>query len=373
MAQTSRLKEIEREARSEFERLGRAVTRQAVEGYAEGAFFFDFEAYLAASTAITLNSKILATKYGLGGYGSIASVDDISEYWLFQKAPGVDITLSQSLHKATKDAEAIVGATIKQHVKATTTWKRLAKELTEKTNTLGDTPKVLKDLQKQAEEVFGKQFATTAQKAELRRLISKVNSQVKKLAQNGAPTKALQNAYRRVIQAAEKGDVKLLARKMSAAVQRKAIYNNERISRTEIARAQYEAFTRRAKEEGIKFVRSVLDDRHRIFDECTMIAQADFYGLGPGVYPIEKAPQYPYHPNCLCDHQTVTKRDIKGRKPQFSNQRAEEYLSKLPEYKRNAMLQDGNIKDWRQDLKGYEKELERRPKPLPKKYVVVKN
>jgi hypothetical protein len=39
---------------------------------------------------------------------------------------------------------------------------------------------------------------------------------------------------------------------------------------------------------------------HPESDICDTLSTQDKYGLGPGNYPVEKAPEIPAHPNCLC-------------------------------------------------------------------------
>lgn len=49
-----------------------------------------------------------------------------------------------------------------------------------------------------------------------------------------------------------------------------------------------------------KGVRFILSASHPVYDICDPIVEADDYGLGPGGYPLDAAPDYPFHPNCLC-------------------------------------------------------------------------
>lgn len=47
-------------------------------------------------------------------------------------------------------------------------------------------------------------------------------------------------------------------------------------------------------------VRFILSAAHPEYDICDIHCELDDYGLGPGGYPLESAPDYPFHPNCLC-------------------------------------------------------------------------
>lgn len=46
-----------------------------------------------------------------------------------------------------------------------------------------------------------------------------------------------------------------------------------------------------------------LSGRHHIYDECDVLAETDFHGMGPGVYPAELWPTAP-HPFCGCTRTT---------------------------------------------------------------------
>lgn len=49
-----------------------------------------------------------------------------------------------------------------------------------------------------------------------------------------------------------------------------------------------------------KGVRFILSGSHPEYDICDVYCATDDYGLGPGGYPLDEAPDYPFHPNCLC-------------------------------------------------------------------------
>lgn len=91
----------------------------------------------------------------------------------------------------------------------------------------------------------------------------------------------------------------------AAALARRLGYDARRIARTEVASAFREADNLAALESPVvKGVRHRLSGNHPQIDECDILATADFYGLGPGVYPPGYAPALP-HPHCLCFLETV--------------------------------------------------------------------
>ncbi len=357
------LKSINKDIERQFSEMGLAFTDEMYHLWLTyGKIDFNQKAFLDEATRITVEGMIEATTISLGTL-QIASVEGLSEYYLFSNYKGG--TLSEALRNSAKEASVIMEATMKEHIKATTNWKKLTKSFTDKKLSKGDLPKYLTELNQASYDVLKDPTNKLANKR-LKAKLKAAKAKILKLEKSGAPTKALKNSYKKVIRAVEKGNKPALQKSMDYAMQRKAIYNNERIARTEMARAQSLAFQRQIQEEGVETVQVLLDSRHNIIDECDMITGANMYGLGKGVYPADRAPMPPYHPNCVCSVIPSTK-DSKGAR--FSNTRAKAYLSKLPKNRRDAMLQGGNIKDWRQDLKGYDGELDQKPKALPKKYV----
>ena len=41
-------------------------------------------------------------------------------------------------------------------------------------------------------------------------------------------------------------------------------------------------------------------------------ATVDAYGLGPGIFPKDKAPELPAHPHCLCHYEKVYASELSG-------------------------------------------------------------
>lgn len=76
-------------------------------------------------------------------------------------------------------------------------------------------------------------------------------------------------------------------------------YNLERVLRTEMNRAYTQAYVSTASQHedfaGVKFN---LSPNHPRTDICDLYANANLYGLGPGVYPVGQSP-WPAHPNTL--------------------------------------------------------------------------
>nr|MBL8412731.1 hypothetical protein [Dechloromonas sp.] len=79
-----------------------------------------------------------------------------------------------------------------------------------------------------------------------------------------------------------------------------ALYQAQRVFRTEINRAHGEAYIAGAERHpdfaGFKFLLSPAHPRH---DICDLLASQNLYGLGPGVYPSRAKTPWPAHPNTL--------------------------------------------------------------------------
>lgn len=119
-------------------------------------------------------------------------------------------------------------------------------------------------------------------------------------------TPALRIAYKKLVAAIDAENEYKLKKAVHVATQERTRYFAERIARTEIARAQnagvYEKYV--DNDDCIGF-RWRLSSAHPVYDICDMYANADLYGLGPGIYPKDKLPMMPAHPNCMCHIQPV--------------------------------------------------------------------
>lgn len=83
-------------------------------------------------------------------------------------------------------------------------------------------------------------------------------------------------------------------------------FNARRIAATEFQQARGEAeiqhFMRDPLVEGVA---RDLAPAHDHTDHCDVLASQDLYGMGPGVYPVGKAPPLAVHPFDMCSHRTV--------------------------------------------------------------------
>ncbi len=114
-------------------------------------------------------------------------------------------------------------------------------------------------------------------------------------------------------------------------------YEALRLARTEMTAAYGEGVLVAAKvnpaTQGIKYI---LSKSHPKKDICDDITGVDSYGLGIGVYPIDNAPSYPFHPHCLCVVLTV-------------NEQPKDLVQRLKRWNNNPMSEP-SLENWYQNI-----------------------
>ncbi len=215
--------------------------------------------------------------------------------------------------------------------------------------------------------------------------IKQAESQIALLASDGAPTKSLKAAFSELLEATKELNQKALDKAIMVAVEEKSRYLAERIARTEISAAWGDGFLakHRADDDVIAF-RWVLNSRHPRYDICDIHANADLYGLGPGVYPKNKFPKRPAHPHCMCLIEPVYagEIDIDPRKEaeilnnaKFNPKAMEKFLEKLPRDKQLQLFGEYGLKawrkgeDWRQYLRLWEGHADTKGRLDPESFV----
>lgn len=120
-------------------------------------------------------------------------------------------------------------------------------------------------------------------------------------------------------------------------VPRNVSYEALRLARTEMTAAFGDATVSAAKVSpscrGIKYI---LSASHPKPDICDDITGTDKHGLGIGVYPIDEAPLYPFHPCCLCIVTTV-------------NERPEDFVQRLKRWNADP-TSEPSIENWYQNV-----------------------
>lgn len=212
-----------------------------------------------------------------------------------------------------------------------------------------DIPKFMKDLTHLTREYSEDAFNKAIRRA--RRNIDKLS------------TKGLQAAYNGVIDAIEKGNKEKIDKAIKVAVQEKTRSFAERIARTEKARAYADGILYKyANNDDCVAFKWKLSSRHPCEDICDLYAHADLWGMGEGIFPKDKVPSLPVHPNCMCRLVPVFAGSprLKNEKPKDrSLDGGMEYIKSLSQSHRNSLLGENGAKsvdkgeDWRKYVKGF--------------------
>ena len=212
-----------------------------------------------------------------------------------------------------------------------------------------DIPKFMKDLTHLTREYSENTFNKAIRRA--RRNIDKLS------------TKGLQAAYNDVIDAIEKGNQEKIDKAIKVAVQEKTRSFAERIARTEKARAYVDGILYKyANNDDCIAFKWKLSSRHPCDDICDLYAHADLWGMGEGIFPKDKVPSLPVHPNCMCRLVPVFKgsSNLKSETPKDrSLDGGMEYLKSLSQQHRTSLLGENGAKnvdkggDWRKYIKGF--------------------
>lgn len=128
-----------------------------------------------------------------------------------------------------------------------------------------------------------------------------------------------------------------MMKRMKGRVPDDLCYEALRLARTEMTSAYGEATIQSAMvSPSCNAVKFILSGSHPHYDKCDHICGVDTYGLGIGVYPVDKAPSYPFHPNCLCITLTV-------------NEDPEDFVDRLKRWDRNPGSEPG-LERWYQNI-----------------------
>uniref|UniRef100_UPI0028051CE5 TNT domain-containing protein n=1 Tax=uncultured Allisonella sp. TaxID=339338 RepID=UPI0028051CE5 len=159
---------------------------------------------------------------------------------------------------------------------------------------------------------------------------------------------------------------KALKRAIRTAVEEKSRYVAERIAITESARAWYQGFLKDTMDDpDVVAYRWVESTWHPTEDICDEYAKVDAYGLGTGIFPKDKVPVLPVHPNCMCRLRPVmTGSDLLQTEhaEDRGNKGGTDYLKKASAETRKKILgvkgaesfEMGKVEDWRTIARGYD-------------------
>ena len=270
------------------------------------------------------------------------------------------MTLSEKLHGVGVKMRGAIVSTLQEQMRRNKTWTEAARALydgygDDGQNVYNGGKDIIsrQDLPKYLQKVRVATGNDLQALAEQRQAIDNIN----RLAKNGAPNKALQAAYNKLLEAVQKGNEKAIEKAVEVAVNEKSRYVAERITRTEMARAWADGFiAKMQKDADIVAVKFKLSSRHPVFDICDMYAKADMYGLGAGIYPKDKLPPLTVHPHCLCRYGEVIEGEVDMQQQRDQVREAgDKWLNSLPESRRAQVLGRKGLKAWEdgEDWQGY--------------------
>lgn len=295
------------------------------------------------------------------GYGQTIPLlpSQLEEAW---DASGM--TLSKKLHGADKEMRARVVGTIKNQLKQNRHAMQAARQLYDGYRSgqavvrRQEMPKYLQDIVNFAR----RSELTTADSAQMLQLVRRARRQVALIGEHSAPNQALRTAYSELLNAVADGSETALDRAVHVALEEKSRYVAERIARTEAARAWADGFhARYDTDDDVAAYKWTLSSRHPHYDICDLYAQANLWGLGPGIFPKDKTPILPVHPHCLCHLSLVyvTEIDMSRQRNQIKDG-GDAYLKRQSHLKRCHLLgidgarawEQGRV-DWRQYMRNW--------------------
>lgn len=207
------------------------------------------------------------------------------------------LTLSTRLHNNAAKIQRDTAEVIRQSLKRSKSIKQMARAIFEGYGN-GGTIQTDK-LPKYIEMVRGLKWPNYLNDDEVAQFKHVLRQTERQVRQNTTPS--LRAAYTGLIKAIDEASAIDLSKSVNVAVQEKARYNAERIARTEAARAYADGqMLRYNNDDDVVALKWQLNSRHPVCDICDVYANADFYGLGKGIYPKDKFPTLPAHPHCLC-------------------------------------------------------------------------
>ena len=233
------------------------------------------------------------------GVKEVKSALSVKKWYLENVYSSDGIKFSQKINDISRIGE--LTDQIKLSLKVGDAWKMAAQKLSDKGIQKGDISKDIENLLTEARQGYILANDPDGYR-DYRREVERVQQKVDELI--NPDTSKLKRAYQDVLNLTSTASEESIAKAEKYAVYFKQRYNSERIANTEIARAYGKGKRISMLSDGdVIGVQSVLSTSHESddFDICDMYANMNAYGMGPGIFPKDHGPDYPYHPNCHCN------------------------------------------------------------------------
>jgi hypothetical protein len=306
------------------------------------------------------NGVIRSAIYGYGYIPSFALLSNkgLTSKILANSYDGSAVEFSRRVHQNVEQAKKVVLQTVKRTMRAGQAVQDATLKLYEGYG-YGQAIPLDVDISKQLRTVAVKEVERIR---ELRRMgisVSKsgeISSGIRKAERiaKSMSRSNLKTSYSELVEAVKKSNEKAILNSLQTAMEEKARAHAMLIAQTEMSRAYGQAFESRSVHDpdvaGIKYS---LSTGHVMFDICDVHTSVDF-GLGKGVYPLNKLPPYPFHPRCMCRMIEVFTGEIPEdykltEKKVDKNMTA--YLNDLSEKKQVALLGSEGAKQFTEDGK----------------------
>ena len=269
-----------------------------------------------------------------------------------------NLTLSERTTKGSKEITAQAASIIAEAIKKGESVQKTALALFDGYGyghilPTQDIPKFMKKLTEigKLTDYKGQEFRKTLRDVE--RQLKRVNVQGMKI------------AYGKVKEAIETGNEKKINKAVYVATQERTRYFARRIARTELARAYGDgAMAKWENDEDCVAFQWKLSTGHPFCDICDLYAHADLYGMGPGIFPKDKVPRLPVHPNCMCHLRPIMEgsRLLQGEEKEQIDKGGMTYIKGLGKYEQERLLGvNGRLEvlrrgNWTEKARGYSTE-----------------
>lgn len=196
---------------------------------------------------------------------------------------------------------------------------------------------------------------------EFRKTLRDVERQLKRVNVQG-----MKIAYGKIKEAIETGNEKKINKAVYVATQERTRYFARRIARTELARAYGDgAMAKWENDEDCVAFQWKLSTGHPFCDICDLYAHADLYGMGPGIFPKDKVPRLPVHPNCMCHLRPIMEGSklLQGKEKEQIDKGGMAYIKTLDKHDQERLLGvNGRLEvlkkgNWTGKARGYSTEV----------------
>jgi len=332
---------------------GKPLVKTVSEALSETSFF-------DANKEATLNAIYLASCAGYGVLPKlVVNSERIKNTLLSDAWTGDDMPLSRRLHGATPLMRESIVTTIRKSMLAAQTVKDMAMNLYDGYNS-GKTVIHQAELPQYLQKIETYARWAADGDMQLAQTVLALTGYIKKKINMGK-TPNLRTAYSELVDACKTFSVEAINKAVHTALEEKSRYHAERIARTESARAWFDGFVAKNQDDSdVWGYRWVLSSRHALvpFDQCDVCANMNV-GFGKGVYPKNKVPSIPRHPNCMCMLQVIYVWEVKADQ-EFQPKKAREYIDALPEGKQQQLFGKAGVEafksggDWEKILRGWD-------------------